>query len=67
MGWRKLVGLDWVELEGLAEGPPDNDEDSKLGDKIVRRPSKGIDWGQVVKIKYFSLVRDSSDSRPWLS
>jgi hypothetical protein len=49
-----------VELDerGLAEGPPYNDEDSNLGDKNVRRPSKERDRGQVVKIRYNPLWRD---------
>ena len=52
-----MVGLDWVELDerGLAEGPPYKDEDSNLGDKNVRRPSKERDRGQVVKIRYNPL------------
>ena len=56
-GRKKVVGLDWVELDerGLAEGPPYNDEDSNLGDKNVRRPSKERDRGQVVKIRYNPL------------
>ena len=42
-GRKKVVGLDWVELDerDLAEGPPYNDEDSNLGDKNVRRERQG--------------------------
>ena len=60
VGGRKVVGLDWVELdEGLMAWwrvLQMIDEDSYLGDNILER--------REVRIRYSSLIRDSSD---WLS